>query len=119
MKEDPNEVKKAKLCRPAFECLQSDVVGCVSVRYCSKLCRRISSLCSTMTWHIPGSLYSLEKNDLYSDKSAIMKISSSESSIAVHHSNAMIYPGPRAIYLIDHFTIITGVVLSMYIREQF
>ena len=41
-----------------------------------------------------------------------MKISSSES------SNAMIYPGPRAIYLIDHFTIVTGVVLSMYIREQ-
>ena len=103
-------------CRPAFECLQSDIVGCVSVRYCSKLCRRISSLCSTMTWHIPGSLYSLEKNDLYSDTSVIMKISSSESSIAVHHSNAMIYQGPF-ISLVT-FTLVTGVVLSMYIREQ-
>ena len=69
-----------------------------------------------MTWHIPGSLYSLEKNYSYSDTSAIMKISSNESSIAVHHSNAMIYPGPF-ISLVT-FTIVTGVVLSMYIREQ-
>ena len=45
-----------------------------------------------------------------------MKISSSESSIAVHHSNAMIYQGPF-ISLVT-FTIVTGVVLSMYIREQ-
>ena len=114
MTEDPNQVKKARLCLPAFECLQSDIVGYVPVRYCSKLCRRISSLCNTMTWHIPGYLYSLEKNDLYSDTSAIMKISSSESSIAVHLYNAMIYPGPFILSIT--FTI---VVLSMYIREQF